>query len=94
MFAIKIENQEFENKFIEFAKTQKKTIEDVAIDALKYFMNINNNDNLVYTKKDPLKHLHTINYEYDEELCDDVALTHIEDSAKYVHDLRRRKRHE
>nr|WP_275853691.1 hypothetical protein [Sulfurimonas sp. SAG-AH-194-C20] len=26
--------------------------------------------------------------------CDDVALTHIKDSAKYIHDLRRKNRYE
>jgi hypothetical protein len=90
MFAIKIENQEFENNLIEFAKTQKKSIEDVAIDAMKYFMNLKNKDTLVYTKKDPLKHLRTINYDYDgEDLSDVKPFAHIDDAAKYVHDLRR-----
>ena len=91
MFAIKIENKEFENKFIEFAKTQKKTIEDVAIDAMKYFMNLKDNNTLVYTKKDPLKHLHTINYECDEDLSDVVPYGHIEDSAAYIHNLRQQR---
>jgi hypothetical protein len=41
-----------------------------------------------------MKHIHKIEYEYDDDLCDDVALTHIQDSAKYIHDLRRQKRYE
>lgn len=36
-----------------------------------------------------MKHIRKINYEYDKSLCDEVALTHIEGSAKYVHNLRR-----
>jgi|SaaInlStandDraft_4_1057021.scaffolds.fasta_scaffold71988_2 hypothetical protein len=46
MLAIKIENKEFESKFLEFAKSQKK-----AVEAIKYFINSKNNDTLVYTKK-------------------------------------------
>ena len=91
MLTFKIENKELENKFLEFAKQQKRAVEDVAIDAMKYFMSMQKEDKLVYTKKDPLKHLRKIKREYDEEMCDDVALTHIEDSASYIHNLRRQK---
>jgi len=91
MLTFKIENEELENKFLEFAKSQKKAVEDVAIDAMKYFISMQKEDTLVYTKKDPLKHLHKIEREYDEDLCDDTALTHIEDSASYIHNLRRQR---
>ncbi len=48
---------------------------------------------LVYTTKDPMKHLTKLNYEYDKDLCDDVKpYSHIDDSAKYIHDLRRKRR--
>ncbi len=66
-------------------------MEDVVLDAMKYFINMQKEDKLVYTKKDPLKHLHKISREFDEDLCDDTALTHIEDSAQYIHDLRRKR---
>ena len=94
MLAIKIENKEFESKFLEFAKSQKKAVEDIALDAMKYFMNLKDNDTLVYTKRDPMKYIHKIEYEYDdnEDLSDVKPYSHIEDSAKYVHDLRREKR--
>lgn len=93
MLTLKIENSELENKFIEFAKSQKKAVEDVAVDAMNYFMYMKKESNgITYTKKDPLKHLHKIKREYNESMCDDVALTHIEDSAQYIHDLRRKKR--
>lgn len=41
-----------------------------------------------------MKHLHNIEYEYDEEFCDETAYSHIEDSAKYVHEMRRKRRYE
>ena len=95
MLAIKIDNPEIENEFKKYAKQQKKTIEDIVSIAIKFFLDMQKKDDtLVYTKKDPMKHIVKVDYEYDEELCDDVALTHIEDSAKYIHDLRRQKRYE
>ena len=93
MLTLKIDNSELENKFIEFAKSQKKAVEEVAVDAMNYFMSMKKESKgISYIKKDPLKHLHKIERECDESMCDDVALTHIEDSAQYIHDLRRKKR--
>ncbi|SFV59712.1 hypothetical protein MNB_SV-13-336 [hydrothermal vent metagenome] len=43
-------------------------------------------------KKDPKKHSRIIQRAYDSEDIESVALLHIDDSAKYVHDLRRDKR--
>ncbi|DAB28938.1 MAG TPA: hypothetical protein CFH84_12250 [Sulfurimonas sp. UBA12504] len=95
MLAIKIDNPEIENKFKEYAKKQKKSLEDLVSDALKLFLDLHKKDDeLIYAKKDPMKHLHKIKYDYDEEFCDEVALTHIEDSAKYIHDLRRKRKYE
>ncbi|HIP44424.1 MAG TPA: hypothetical protein EYG93_03705 [Sulfurospirillum arcachonense] len=95
MLAIKIDNPEIENRFKEYAKSQKKALEDVASEAMKLFLDMHKKDDkLVYTKKNPKKYIRKIEYTYDEELCDDVALTHIENSAKYVHDLRRQKKYE
>lgn len=95
MLAIKIDNPEIENRFKEYAKKQKVSLEELVSEAMKLFLDFNKKDDeLVYTKKDPMKHLHKLEYEYDDDLCDEVALTHIEDSAKYVHDLRRKKTYE
>ena len=92
MLTVKIENQELENNFLEFAKNHKRAVEDVVVDAMKYFMNMQNKDKLVYQKKDPLKHLHKIKYEYDnEDLSDVKPYDHIEDSAKYIHNLRKQR---
>lgn len=92
MLTLKIENQELENNFLEFANSQKKAVEDVVIDAMNYFMHIQREEKLLYTKKDPLKHLHKIEVDCDDEDLNDVKpYAHIEDSAKYIHDLRRKK---
>jgi len=45
-----------------------------------------------YTKKDPKKHSRIIERGYNVEDVDEFALMHIEDSGKYIHDLRREKR--
>jgi hypothetical protein len=50
------------------------------------------NKEFVYTTKDPMKHLVKLNYEYDENLDDVKPYGHINDSAKYIHDLRRQRR--
>lgn len=95
MLAIKINNPEIESRFKQYASQHKKAIEDVVSDAMKLFLDMNKKDDeLVYTKKDPMKHMSKIEYKYDDDLCDDVAYTHIEDSAKYIHDLRRQRRYE
>ena len=95
MLAIKIDNPDMENQFKHYAMEHKKTIEDVISDAMKLFLSMQKKDDkLVYTKKDPMQYIHKIEYEYDDDLCDDVALTHIKDSAKYIHDLRRKNRYE
>jgi hypothetical protein len=39
-----------------------------------------------------MKHLVKLNYEYDENLDDVKPYGHINDSAKYIHDLRRQRR--
>ncbi len=81
-----------------FVKSQKKTVEDVALDAIKKFMdsNLKKENKLVYTKKDPLKHIHRIVREYDEYEEDNLKnvtpYSHIEDSGLYIHNLRREKR--
>ena len=95
MLTIKIDNPEIENRFEEYVLQHKRTIQDVVNEAIKLFLDMQKKDDtLVYIKKDPMKHMNKIKYEYDDDLCDDVALTHIEDSGKYIHDLRKQKRDE
>ena len=91
MLAIKIDNPDIENRFKEYAKQQKKAIEEVVSDAMELFLEIHSKDNkLSYTKKDPMKHLHKVEYEDDGENLSDVKLyAQVEDSALYIHKLRR-----
>ena len=94
MLILKIENQELENKFIAFTKSQKKAVEEVAVDAMNYFMSMKKESSgITYTKKDPLMHLQKITYEYDEseDLSDVKPYSHVEDSSSCIHELRRKK---
>ena len=93
MLAIKIDNPEIENRFKQYAKRNKKAVEDLASEALQMFLDMHKKDDeLEYTKKDPMKHLHKINYEDDgEDLSDVTPYSHVEDSALYIHDLRRER---
>jgi|GEM_PF-920544 len=91
MLAIKIDNPEIENRFKQYAKQQKKAVEELISDALKMFLDMHKKDDeLVYVKKDPMKHIHKVEYEDDGEDLSDVKLYgRVEDSALYVHNLRR-----
>jgi hypothetical protein len=93
MLAIKIDNPEIENRFKEYATQHQKTVEDLVSDALKMFLDLHKKDDeLIYVKKDPMKHLHKISYEDDgEDLSDVKPYSHVEDVAQYVHDLRRER---
>ena len=83
---LKIDNPDTEKQLKAFVQEQK----EVTIEALKnFFDSFGKKDRLTYTKKDPKKHSRIIKREYNPDEVDDVALLHIKDSAKYVHDLRR-----
>jgi len=94
MLAIKIDNPEIESKFKEYAKQQKKAIEDVVSEAMKLFLDMHKKDNeLIYIKQDPMQHIVKSDYEDDGECLDDVKpYAFVKDSAQYVHDLRREKK--
>ncbi|SFV66555.1 hypothetical protein MNB_SV-12-1709 [hydrothermal vent metagenome] len=87
---LKIENSDIEEQLKAFIKEQK----EITIEALTKFLNsFQQKKRLHYKKKDPRKHIHTITYidEDDEDLSDVKPYAHIEDSAKYIHDLRRQR---
>jgi hypothetical protein len=88
MLAIQINNQELENSFLEFAKTQKQSIENIASEAIKYFISQKNRHDTTYTKKDVSKHIRKIQRDYTD-VSEDIALTHIDNSAEFIHNLRR-----
>jgi len=86
---LKIENSDMEKQLKAFIQEQK----EVTVEALAHFFDsFGKKETLTYKKKDPKEHSRMIKREYKLEDVDDVALLHIEDSAKYVHDLRREKR--
>jgi len=82
---LKIENSDTEEQLKAFIQEQK----EVTIEALTKFLNSFQQKKLSYKKKDPKIHSRIIKREYNPNDVGDVALLHIEDSAKYVHDLRR-----
>jgi len=84
-----IENPETEEKLRKFIQSRK----EITLDGLRQFVDgFYKQDTPRIPKKDPRKHSHIITRKYDPALVDEVALTHIQDSAKYIHDLRREKR--
>jgi hypothetical protein len=89
MLAIKIDNKDLETSFLEFANKQKESLENLASEAIRYFIAQKNKQTVNYQKKDISNYLKPITRKYDENYCDDIALTHINDSAKYIHDTRR-----
>ncbi|MFA7083366.1 MAG: hypothetical protein WC141_02405 [Arcobacteraceae bacterium] len=91
MLAIKINNPEIENKLKEYAKKQQKSFQDVANEAMKFFLETQKKeDKLIFDKKDPLKNIQKTMHQDDGEDLSDVKLyNHVEDIAKYIHDLRR-----
>lgn len=91
MLAIKIDNPEIESRFRKLAKKNKKAIHELASDALKLYLDVYKNDELVYAKKDPLKNIHKVDFQDDGEDLSNVELySRTKDSAKYIHKLRRK----
>ncbi len=94
---LKIDNPEIEKRLEHFVRQQKQDLEAVTLEALKKFLNaFQSTQTLHYEKKDPAKHSHAyIPIDVDdasESLTDVHPYSHIQDSAKYVHDLRRQTR--
>ena len=91
---LKIDNpNQFEEQLLTFVKQQKEGLHEITVDVLNNFLNsFQKKENFSFQKKDPKKHSRMIKRTYDSNDVDEVALLHIEDSAKYVHDLRREKR--
>ncbi|MDX5585554.1 MAG: hypothetical protein QNK20_11680 [Aureibaculum sp.] len=89
MITLKIKNIEIENQLTEIAKDQKKGIEDVAIKAIKNFLDSVHKQKFIYEKKNVAEHMHVIHKEYDVDDFDDVALQYIHNSAEYIHNQRR-----
>jgi len=87
---LKIDNLDMEKQLKAFVQEQK----EVTVEALKsFFDSFGKKDKLVYTKKDPRKHSRKIEFidDENEDLSDVKPYAHIEDSGKYIHDLRRQR---
>jgi len=84
---LKIENDDIEEKLKAFIKEQK----EITIEALTKFLNsFQQKSKLSYKKKDIYKNLSVIASDDNEPRDEAVELySHVEDSAKYIHDLRR-----
>ena len=93
MLSIQIDNPEIEQEFKEYAAKEKKSLKEVTREAMRFFLDTRRKeDGLIYEKKNPMQHIQNIDYEDDGEDLSDVKLfSHVEDAAKYVHDLRRKK---
>ncbi len=93
MLAIKINNPEIENQFSKYLKGKKQSMEEVVAEAIKYFVESKEKEDVLkYTKKNPMIHLQKIEYKDDGENLDDVRpYAHVEDSALYIHNLRRER---
>jgi hypothetical protein len=89
---LKIDNpNELEQQLFEFLKQQKKELEEVTIEALTSFLSsFKKEEKLHFKKKDISKNLSVIISDDDEPIDETIKLySHVEDSAKYIHDLRR-----
>ncbi|MCH9740687.1 MAG: hypothetical protein K0U38_07615 [Epsilonproteobacteria bacterium] len=87
---LKIDNPDIEEQLKQFIKEQK----EITLDVLSQFIDsFQKKDVLVFKKKDPRKHSRKIEYtdEENEDLSDVKPYAHVEDSGKYIHDLRRQR---
>ena len=92
VLTIKINNPEIEHKFKEYAKEQKQTVEDIANEAMKFFLESKKNKKLKVKKLNPKEHIVSLEYKDDNEDLSDVKLyENIKDSAQYIHNLRRKR---
>ncbi|KIM13085.1 MAG: hypothetical protein KU38_02355 [Sulfurovum sp. FS08-3] len=81
-------------------QTIQLSMDDMLVDRVMSFLNqlpknqlkidIKPQETLPYATKDPKKHSRVLKREFDSDSVDEVALTHIKDSAKYIHELRRK----
>ena len=92
-FKIDSSNQ-LEKQLFDFLKQQKQDLEEITIETLNTFIDsFQKKEKFKFKKKDPRKHSHKIEYIDDdnEDLSDVKPYAHVEESAKYIHDLRRQR---
>jgi hypothetical protein len=88
---ITINNPDLEKELLAFIKDKKQNIEEITVEALKSFVDsFGKKEKLNYKKKDIQKHLSIIEIDDNEPRDRSVKLySDVEDSGKYIHDLRR-----
>ncbi|MEA2028358.1 MAG: hypothetical protein U9N49_05235 [Campylobacterota bacterium] len=87
---VTIDNPDLEKELLALLKDKKQNLEEITVEALKSFVDsFGKKEKFNYTKRDPKKFSHTIEYDDNEDLSDVKPYAHIEDSGKYIHDLRR-----
>ena len=87
---LKIDNPDVEKQLKQFVREQK----EITLEALSSFVNtFQKNEPVAFPKKDPARHSRSITYAEDdgEDLREVKPYAHINDSAQYVHDLRRKR---
>jgi hypothetical protein len=93
---LKIDNPNLlEKQLIHFMKQKKESLEEMTIEALKGFIGtFQEKENFFYEKKDIHKNLSIISSDNTEPRDETIKLySHVEDSAQYIHDLRRKNRY-
>jgi len=89
---ITIDNPDLEKEILALLKDKKQNIEEITVEALKSFVDsFSQKEKFHYTKRDPKKFSHKIEFDDDEDLSDVKPYADIEDSGKYIHDLRRKR---
>jgi len=87
---LKIDNPDTQEQLQQFVKEQK----EITIETLRSFLNsFQAKEKFHFKKRDPKEHSRKIEYidEDNEDLSDVKPYAHVEDSGKYIHDLRRRR---
>lgn len=87
---LKIDNPDTQEQLQQFVKEQK----EITVEALRSFLNsFQTKEKFHFKKRDPKEYSRKIEYidEDDEDLSDVKPYAHVEDSGKYIHDLRRRR---
>ncbi|MBN2824318.1 MAG: hypothetical protein JXQ76_03260 [Campylobacterales bacterium] len=89
---VTIDNPDLEKELLDLLKDKKQNLEEITVDALKNFVNsFGQKEKFHYTKRDPKKFSRAIVFEDDEDVSDVKPYAHVEDSGKYIHDLRRKR---
>lgn len=92
MITVKIDNSELEQQLLKLVANQKKEVEEIAVQAIKAFIDTWQENKLHYKKKDVTQFSHRIQRDDDSILDAEVKpYAHVDDSAAYVKALRNKR---